>query len=69
MSRGAKEVMIKSVAQSIPTYVMGVFKLPPTLCDEMMQMIRYFWWCEEGGQRKVHWLAWKKLLLPKCLVD
>jgi hypothetical protein len=66
MSGGAKEVMIKSVAQVIPTYVMGVFKLSATLCDEMMQMTRYFWW-GEGGQRKVHWLAWEKLLLPKCL--
>jgi hypothetical protein len=49
MSGGAKEVMIKSVAQAIPSYVMGVFKLPATLCDEMMQMIRYFWW-GKGGQ-------------------
>jgi hypothetical protein len=35
MSSRAKEVMIKSVAQAIPTYVMGVFKLPATLCEEM----------------------------------
>ncbi|KAK3141905.1 hypothetical protein QOZ80_4BG0339710 [Eleusine coracana subsp. coracana] len=44
---------------------MGVFKLPAALCDEMTQMIRYFWWGEDGGQRKVHWMAWEKLLLPK----
>lgn len=34
MSSGAKEILIKSVAQAIPTYVMGVFKLPATVCDE-----------------------------------
>jgi hypothetical protein len=34
-SLGAKEVFIKSVAQAIPTYVMGIFKLPATLCEEM----------------------------------
>jgi hypothetical protein len=46
---------------------MGVFKLPANLCEELTQMIRYFWWGEEGGQRKVHWIAWEKLLMPKCL--
>jgi hypothetical protein len=47
MSSSAKEVLIKSVAQAIPTYVMGVFKLPGTLCEELTQLIRYFWWGEE----------------------
>jgi hypothetical protein len=42
MSLGDKEVPIKSIAQAIPSYIMGVFKLPNTLCDEMEKMIRYF---------------------------
>jgi hypothetical protein len=67
MSGGAKEVLIKSVAQSIPSYVMGVFHLPATFCNELTQMIRNFWWGEEEGKRKVHWMAWEKLLKPKCL--
>jgi hypothetical protein len=58
-------VLIKSVAQAIPTYVMGVFKLPATTCNELTQLIRRFWWGEEDGQRKVHWVAWEKMLLPK----
>jgi hypothetical protein len=65
MSAGAKEVLIKSVAQAIPIYVMGIFKLPRTLCDEMNQLIRYFWWGDEAVQRKIHWIAWDKLLLLK----
>jgi hypothetical protein len=67
MSGGAKEVLIKLVAQAIMTYVMGVFKLRGNLCEELNQMIRYFWWGEEEGQRKVHWIAWEKLFTPKCL--
>jgi hypothetical protein len=66
MSRGAKEVLVKSVAQAISTYVMCVFHLPATFCDELTQMIRSFWWGEEEGHRKVHWMAWDKLLKP-CL--
>jgi hypothetical protein len=35
MSMGAKEVLIKSVAQAILAYVRGVFKLPATMCNEL----------------------------------
>jgi hypothetical protein len=50
MSSGAKDVMIKAVAQAIPTYTMGVFKLPATLCKELMQLTRYFFGGEGGCQ-------------------
>jgi quinolinate synthase len=43
MLMGAKEVLIKSVAQAIPTYTMVVFKLPLSTCNEMTQIIRRFW--------------------------
>jgi hypothetical protein len=42
MSYGAKEVLIKAVAQAIPTYMMAVFKLPATLCDEFTKMVQDF---------------------------
>jgi hypothetical protein len=67
MSSGVKEILIKSVAQAIPIYIMGLFKLPATLCDEMTPLIRYFWWGEKGGQQKVHWMALEKLLMPKSM--
>jgi hypothetical protein len=35
MSTDAKELLIKSVAHAIPAYIIGVFKLSTTLCDEM----------------------------------
>jgi hypothetical protein len=68
MSSRAKEVLIKLVAQAIATYVMGVFKLPDRSCEEITQLIQKFWWGRGGGgggQRKVHWIAWEKLLMPK----
>ena len=42
--KASNEVLIKAVAQTIPTYIMSCFKLPDTLCEELMSMIRNFWW-------------------------
>jgi hypothetical protein len=42
MSYVAKEVLIKSVAQAIPTYSMGVFKLPVMFCDDLTRMVQNF---------------------------
>ena len=44
LSKASNEVLIKVVAQTIPTYIMSCFKLPDTLCEELMSMIRNFWW-------------------------
>lgn len=35
LSKARKEILIKAVAQVIPTYSMGVFLLPVKLCDEL----------------------------------
>ena len=44
LSKAGKEVLIKVVAQAIPTYTMSCFKIPDSLCDEMTNLIRNFWW-------------------------
>lgn len=44
LSQAGKEVMIKAVAQAIPTYMMGVFKLPMFVCDDLNRMVWNFWW-------------------------
>ena len=66
MSSGAKDILIKSVLQSISTYAMGIFKFPLGLIDELEQIIRNFWWGDETNKRKMHWLSWDKLARPKA---
>ncbi|KAM0905175.1 hypothetical protein ACQ4PT_017547 [Festuca glaucescens] len=65
MSTGAKEVLIKAVAQAIPTYIMSVFKLPASVCDDLTKLVRQYWCGVENGKRKMAWLAWDKMILPK----
>lgn len=49
----------------LPTFIMSVFQLPLTLCDELTSMIREFWWGGNKGMKKMVWLAWDKMILKK----
>ena len=42
ISCGGKEILIKAVAQAVPTYAMSVFKLPLGLCNDMQGAIAKF---------------------------
>ncbi|WJX78361.1 hypothetical protein P8452_61592 [Trifolium repens] len=44
LSRAGKEVMIKSVLQAIPAYIMNIYLLPDTLINDIERMINAFWW-------------------------
>jgi hypothetical protein len=49
---GAKEAFIKSVAQAIPNYVMGVFKLPTGFHEDYTRIVRNFWWGEDEREER-----------------
>jgi hypothetical protein len=65
MAMSGKEILIKSVAQALPTYNMGLFKMPAGFHDDYMKMIRQFFWGEDQEKRKVHWAAWDVLVKPQ----
>ena len=44
LSNVGKEVLIKVIAQALPSYTMSCFKLPNASCEEMTGMVRQFWW-------------------------
>jgi hypothetical protein len=43
LSKAGREVMIKSVLQAIPSYVMSLFQLPTTLITTIERMMNSFW--------------------------
>lgn len=61
LAQAGKEVLLKAVVQAIPTYSMGVFQLPITLCKELNQMKQQFWWSHMSKNSKIHWMSWSKL--------
>jgi hypothetical protein len=61
LAQVGREVFIKSVAQ----YLMGVFKLPFSVCDDLKKLVRNFYWGTKDGKRKTHWRSWEKLQRPK----
>ena len=65
LAQPGREVLVKLVAQALPTYIMGVFKLPFSVCDDLTRMVRNFYWGAAHGKRKAHWRSWDKLLQPK----
>ena len=65
LSNVGREILIKVVAQATPTYTMSCFKLPVTLCKELNSMVSKFWWGQKDKERKMAWISWEKLCMPK----
>ncbi|VAH99193.1 unnamed protein product [Triticum turgidum subsp. durum] len=65
MSHAAKEVLVKSVLQALSTHCMGVFKMTQSFCDKYEKLIRDFWWGDENGHWKVHWMPWDRMIRTK----
>ena len=61
LSKAGKEILIKAIAQAIPTYAMSCFDLTKTLCDDIGKMINRFWWGHQDKENKIHWLSWDTL--------
>nr|DAD22138.1 TPA_asm: hypothetical protein HUJ06_023601 [Nelumbo nucifera] len=44
---------------------MSCFLLPQSLCDELTETMRKFWWGERNSKNKIHWMNWELLCKPK----
>lgn len=53
LSRAGKAVMIRNVAQTIPSYTMSCFLFPKILCHENERMMNASWWRTNFVSRKI----------------
>ncbi|XP_019164478.1 PREDICTED: uncharacterized protein LOC109160650 [Ipomoea nil] len=65
LSRAGKEVLLKSVAQAMPTYTMSIFLLPLTLCSSLERLMNRYWWGRNDREDGIHWYAWDRMCKPK----
>lgn len=64
LSKAGKEVLIKSVLQSIPTYIMSCFMLPGYLLRSIEAVIWSLWW-GNGRSKTMAWLSWEQMCKAK----
>ncbi|XP_050229265.1 uncharacterized protein LOC126678410 [Mercurialis annua] len=65
LSRAWREVLIKSIAQSIPTYIMSCLALPVSFCSDMQGIISKLWWSGSKDKRKIPWVSWHSICQSK----
>ncbi|CAM8977963.1 unnamed protein product [Rhodiola kirilowii] len=65
LSVAGREVLIKSVLQTLPVYTMSVYKIPVKLLQDMAKLIFKFWW-DKKSNRSSSWVN-KEILMKKKL--
>lgn len=66
LSKGGKEILLKTVAQTLPNYAMSVFLLPLELCREIERLMCKFWWKTDSKKDKcIHWKSWENMSVKK----
>ncbi|KAK5802755.1 hypothetical protein PVK06_030374 [Gossypium arboreum] len=65
LSFGGKEVFIKAVLQSIPTYAMSIFLAPKGVIEDIQAMLSRTWWSGKEKGRFWTMIQWKTLCKPK----
>ncbi|XP_057770893.1 uncharacterized protein LOC130990685 [Salvia miltiorrhiza] len=70
LSKAGKEVLIKGIAQAIPSYCMAIFSLSVGLTNDLERMLNSFWLGNKGSDGKsINWLKWERLCVDKKLSD
>ncbi|XP_019190483.1 PREDICTED: uncharacterized protein LOC109184855 [Ipomoea nil] len=66
LSPAGREVLLKTVIQTMPSYAMMVFLLPLGLCREIETIMNEYWWTRTTGNGKgIKWKSWNGLCAPK----
>ncbi|XP_030499797.2 uncharacterized protein LOC115715121 [Cannabis sativa] len=66
LSRAGKEILLKTVIQSLPTYAMSVFLIPSGTIDEIEKLMARFWWKTSSSKwNGIIWMSWERMATHK----
>ncbi|XP_060198172.1 uncharacterized protein LOC132627088 [Lycium barbarum] len=65
LSCGGRQVLITSVIQSLPIYMLSAINPPKGTLELIEKHIVNFFWGAINGKNKYHWTSWEKLCFPK----
>ena len=52
ISKIGREILIKTVAQTIPTYSISIFGIPKAVCDGINLVLTKYWWGQTWNEKK-----------------
>nr|KYP31479.1 Putative ribonuclease H protein At1g65750 family [Cajanus cajan] len=58
--------LVNSVLTALPLYYISFFRVPRSVSREITSIQRKFLWGCSDGQRKISWISWDKVTLPKA---
>ena len=65
LTKGGKEVLIKSAASPMPTFVMSCYRLPKGVTKKITSTLAHFWWSSGNNKKGIHWYSWDKVCIHK----
>ena len=65
ISQAGREILIKTIAQAVPTYTMSIFKILKQIYEDINSVLAQYWWGQLQGEKKVHWMSWSRLCKSK----
>ena len=62
LSIGGRLTLLKFVVGSLAIYYISIYKVPATVLKLLEYLRARFFWGADLGERKLHWIAWKRVL-------
>ncbi|KAH1254012.1 putative ribonuclease H protein [Glycine max] len=65
LSMAGKVTLINSFLTALPIYILSFFKLPRRIALKLVSLQRNFLWGGDQGHKKIPWVKWDVICLPK----